>query len=136
MYQQLTIVGHLGQDPEMRYTPSGQAVTNFSVATGRKWTTNDGQAQEETTWFRVAAWGKLGEVCNEYLAKGRQVMVIGRLTQDKETNGPRVWQASDGSYRASFEVTAHEVKFLGSKGDNGSRREPAGEAIDDDQIPF
>ena len=70
MYQKIVIVGNLGRDPEMRYTPSGQAVTNFSVATTRKWSDGNGQTREETIWFRVATWGKLAEVCNQYLAKG------------------------------------------------------------------
>ena len=77
MYQKVIIVGHLGGDPEMRYTPSVKPVTNFSVATSRKWTGADGEQREDTTWFKVAAWGKLAEVCNQYLAKGRQVLVEG-----------------------------------------------------------
>ena len=129
-YQKLVIVGNLGSDPEMRHTQSGQAVTNFSVATNRKWTDNAGQTHEEVSWFRVAAWGKLAEVCSQYLAKGRQVLVEGRLTAD-ENGGPKVWQAQDGSYRASFEVTAFEVRFLGS---NGASRENT--ALTEDEVPF
>ena len=91
MYQKVTIVGNLGTDPEMRYTPSGQAVTNFSVATNRRWTNNEGQMQEETVWFRVSVWGKQAESCNQYLSKGRQVFVEGRLRAD-ENGGPRLWQ--------------------------------------------
>ncbi|HMQ51874.1 MAG TPA: single-stranded DNA-binding protein [Anaerolineae bacterium] len=144
MYQKIVIVGNLGRDPEMRYTPSGQAVTNFSVATTRKWSDGNGQTREETIWFRVATWGKLAEVCNQYLSKGRQVFVEGRLAADPQTGGPRVWQAQDGSSRASYEITALEVKFLGGRGDapasyeNGSSAsvidEPAG--ITEDEIPF
>jgi single-strand DNA-binding protein len=145
MYQKIVIVGNLGRDPEMRYTPSGQAVTNFSVATSRKWNDGNGQTREETTWFRVSVWGKLAEVCNQYLSKGRQVLVEGRLTVDPQTGGPRVWQAQDGSYRASYEISALEVKFLGGRGDstaayeNGSsasaiEHQPAG--ITEDEIPF
>ena len=119
MYQKVVIVGNLGGDPEMRYTPSGQAVTNFSVATSRKWTGSDGNQQDETVWFRVSTWGKLAEVCNQYLSKGRQVMVEGRLRADPETGGPRIWTAQDGSSRASYELTALEVKFLGTRGDSG-----------------
>lgn len=119
MYQKLTIIGHLGRDPEMRYTPSGQAVTNFSVATSRKWTSRDGQAQEETTWIRVSAWGKLAETCNQYLSKGRLVMCEGRLTVDRESGGPRIWTGQDGRPRASYEMTAETVQFLGGRGDSG-----------------
>lgn len=114
MYQKIIIVGNLGGDPEMRYTPSGQAVTNFSVATNRKWTGNDGQTHEETVWFRVAAWGKQAESCNQYLTKGSKVLCEGRMTTDRETGGPRVWQAQDGKWRASYEITADTVRFLGS----------------------
>ena len=142
MYQKLTIVGHLGRDPEMRYTPSGQAVTNFSVATSRRWTTNDGQQQEETVWFRVSVWGKLAETCNQYLAKGRLVLCEGRLTVDKETGGPRVWTDQSGKPRASYEMTAFEVKFLGGKGDtSGTADAPemadaGGPDLAEEEIPF
>jgi len=78
-YEHTIIVGHLGRDPEMRYTPSGTAVTNFSVAVSRKFTGKDGKAVEKTKWFRVTAWGKLAETCNQYLAKGRQVLVAGEI---------------------------------------------------------
>jgi single-strand DNA-binding protein len=147
MYQKLTIVGNLGRDPEMRYTPSGQAVTSFSVATSRKWTGNDGQPQEETVWFRVSAWGKLAETCNQYLSKGRQVLCEGRLTVDRESGGPRVWQAQDGKWRASYEMTAEVVRFLGggrTEGgslDNSNNQGSASSdfeesAITEDEIPF
>ena len=78
MYQNLTLVGRLGRDPEMRYTPDGTPVCTFSVAVNRRWKSQEGQQVEETTWFRVSAWRKLAELCNEYLSKGRLVMVIGR----------------------------------------------------------
>ena len=146
MYQKLTIVGNLGRDPEMRYTPSGQAVTNFNVATNRRWTGSDGQPQEETIWFRVSTWGKLAEVCNQYLSKGQKVLVEGRLTVDKESGGPRIWMDQNGKPRASYEVTALEVKFLGSRGDgdsssfNGSPASPSQDyddpGITEDEIPF
>jgi single-strand DNA-binding protein len=113
MYQKLTIVGNLGRDPEMRYTSDGTPVTNFSVATNRRWTNQDGSQGEETIWFRVSAWRRLAEVCNEYLEKGRQVLVEGRLQPDRETGGPRIWTDRDGQPRASYEVTALTVKFLG-----------------------
>lgn len=149
MYQKLVIVGNLGGDPELRYTPSGQAVTNFSVATNRKWTGSDGQLNEETTWFRVSVWGKQAEVCNQYLAKGRQVLVEGRMTVDKDSGGPRVWQAQDGSWRASYEVTAEVVRFMsgrsegagGGFSDNQAYAGPSGgnsggAAVTEDEIPF
>ncbi|MFO7741288.1 MAG: single-stranded DNA-binding protein [Anaerolineae bacterium] len=113
MYQRLTIVGNLGRDPEMRYTSDGTPVTNFSVATNRRWTNADGSQGEETVWFRVTVWRRMAEVCNEYLEKGRQVLVEGRLTPDPQTGGPRVWTDRNGNPRASFEVTAQTVKFLG-----------------------
>jgi single-strand DNA-binding protein len=117
MYQKITIVGNLGRDPEMRYTPQGTPVTNFSVATTYKWTSADGTPIEETTWFRVSAWGRMAEVCNEYLSKGRQVLVEGRLRPDPQTGGPRVWTRQDGTAGASFEVHANTVKFLGGRGE-------------------
>lgn len=144
MYQKLIIVGNLGRDPELRYTPSGQAVCNFSVATSRKWTDNQGTLQEETIWFRVSTWGKLAETCNQYLGKGRQVFCEGRLTVDRDTGGPRVWQAQDGTWRASYEMTAFEVKFLGSRGDSGSfdsggaesYNNNEGAGVPEEEIPF
>jgi single-strand DNA-binding protein len=80
MYQTIIIAGNVGRDPEMRYTPSGQAVTSFSVATNRQYTNNNGETVKETIWFRISAWGKTGETCNQYLKKGSKVLVEGRLT--------------------------------------------------------
>ena len=141
MFHTIIIVGNLGRDPEMRYTPSGQPVTNFSVASSRRYTSNDGQQVDETTWFRVAAWGKQAETCNEYLKKGSRVLVEGRLTPDPATGGPRIWNRQDGTPAASFEVTAQVVRFLTSRAetealpssDMGSGGTPEGE---DDDIPF
>lgn len=115
MYQQITLVGNLGNDPEMRFTPNGTAVTNISVATSNKYTKKDGEKVDETTWFRVSVWGKSAEAANTYLKKGSKVLVTGRMTVDKATGGPRVYE-SKGEHRASFEVTANEVKFLSSRG--------------------
>lgn len=123
MYQKVIIVGNLGRDPEMRYTSDGTAVTNFSVATNRKWTNADGSPGEETTWFRVTAWRRMAEVCNQYLQKGRQVLIEGQLKPDPATGGPRVWTGNDGIARAQYEVTALAVKFLGGRGEM-----PVGEA--------
>jgi single-strand DNA-binding protein len=119
MYHTLIIVGNVGKDPEMRYTPSGQAVTSFSVATNRQYTTGNGEQVKETIWFRVTTWGKQAEVCNQYVKKGMKVLVEGRLTPDKATGGPRVWTKNDGSAGASFEVTAGTVRFLSSRGEGG-----------------
>jgi single-strand DNA-binding protein len=115
MYQTIIIVGNVGRDPEMRYTPSGQAVTSFSVATNRQYTNNNAETVKETIWFRVSAWGKTGETCNQYLKKGSKVLVEGRLTADPATGGPRIWQSQDGTSRASFEVSAQTVRFLSSR---------------------
>lgn len=143
MYQKLTIVGNLGSDPEMRYTPSGQAVTNLSVATNRRWTDGNGQQHEETCWFRVSVWGKQAETCNQYLSKGRQVLIEGRLTPDRESGGPRIWTDQNGNPRASYEMTALEVRFLGGRGEGnnfepggGVREAPEVGGISEDEIPF
>ena len=137
MYHTITVVGNLGRDPEMRYSPDGKPVTNLSVATNRKWTNADGTPGEETVWFRISAWGKLAEVCNEYLSKGRQVLVEGHLRPDPETGGPRVWTRQDGTMGASFEVVARTVRFLGSRNngeDNGYNN--GDEPGEDTGIPF
>lgn len=141
MFQKVVIVGNLGTDPEMRYTPSGQAVTNFSVATNRRWSDSQGNQQEETVWFRVSVWGRMAEVCNQYLAKGRQVLVEGTLRPDPETGGPRIWTDQNGQPRASFELTGREVKFLGTRGegggDFGGESGPAdAPGLTEDEIPF
>ena len=135
MYQKIIIVGNLGRDPEMRYTPQGTPVTNFSVATNRKWTNADGTPGEETIWFRVSAWGRTAETCNQYLSKGRQVLVEGQLKPDPATGGPRVWTRQDGTAGASYEVRAFTVKFLGGRAE-GAAAAPEEEAIEEGEIPF
>lgn len=115
-YQKIIVAGNLGRDPEMRYTPSGQAVTNLSIATNRRWTGADGQPQEETIWFRVSAWGKRAEICNQYLSKGSGVIIEGRLSPDRRTGEPRIWTDQQGTPRASYEITAENVTFFGGKG--------------------
>jgi single-strand DNA-binding protein len=122
MYQRLVLVGNLGRDPEMRYTPNGTAVTSFSVATSRKYTTADGQQKEETAWFRISVFGKQAEACNQYLAKGRKVLVEGALVPD-ENGGPRIWTGQDGKAHASFEVRASTVRFLDPKRDSAAAPE-------------
>lgn len=141
MYQKMTVVGNLGQNPEMRYMPDGQAVTNLSLASNRRW--NDratGETREEVTWLRVSVWGKQAEAANEYLSKGRKVLVEGRLRPDPATGGPRLWTRQDGSVGASYEIVADRVIFLDSNGNgNGANGHGAGEAQyaqEEDEIPF
>ncbi len=144
MFQTIILAGNLGRDPEMRYTPSGQAVTSFSVATNRQYTNNNGETVKETMWFRVSVWGKMAEVCNQYLKKGSKVLVEGRLTADPATGGPRIWNAQDGTARASFEVNAQTVRFLSSRGEvegGGMGSAPVSDeglvpAGDEGDIPF
>ncbi len=141
MYHKVIIVGNLGRDPEMRYTPDGTPVTNFSVATNRRWNNPDGSQNEETVWFRVTAWRQLAELCNQYLSKGRQVLIEGRMNPDRETGAPRVWTGNDGQPRASFEVTALTVRFLGGRGEGEvdtsvSLQEPPPPEMGEDEIPF
>jgi len=117
MYQKIILIGNLGKDPEMRYTPNGQPVTNFSMATSEKWTGQDGQPQERTIWWRVTSWGKSGEAVNTYLKKGSKVYVEGRVQADPATGNPRIYTRQDGTPGASFEVTASVIKFLSSRTD-------------------
>ncbi|MCX6056334.1 MAG: single-stranded DNA-binding protein [Chloroflexi bacterium] len=137
MYQKLLIIGRLGKDPEMRFTPTGQAVTSFSVATDRQYNDQAGKPVKETIWFRVTAWAKLAETCNNFLAKGKMVMVEGRLTVDAKTGGPRIWTGQDGTPRASFEMVANTVKFLSSKSDGtGPGGEEDIESVPAEDVPF
>ena len=139
MYQKVTIVGNLGRDPEMRYTPDGTPVTNFSVATNRRWNRPDGSQAEETVWFRVTVWRRMAEVCNQYLQKGRMVLIEGRLQADPATGGPRVWTGNDGAPRASFELTADTVKFIGGRGEPPSSQGPDAPMEpppEEEEIPF
>src|SRR3972149_4212721 len=130
-YHKIVVVGNLGRDPEMRYTPAGQAVTNFSMASNRQYTNSNGEKIKETVWFRVPAWAKQAEPDKQYLKSGRQVLVEGRITPDKNTGGPRVWTRQDGSTAASYEITAERVVFLGraaggdGRGQNENRGAPA-----------
>lgn len=138
MFHTIILIGNLGRDPEMRYTPSGQPVTSFSVASNRSYTGASGEKVDETIWFRITAWGKQAETCNQYLRKGSKVLVEGRLVPDKN-GGPRIWTKQDGTSGASFEVTASTVRFLSGRGENGM-----GEPVQDgmsmgdggDDIPF
>ena len=121
MYQKTVVVGHLGGDPEMRHLPSGAPVANFSIATTRKWKSDDGP-QEKTTWFRVSVFGKQAESCNQYLAKGRLVLVEGEIDVSAYTS-------KGGEAKASLELRARMVKFLGSK-------EADKPHVDEEEIPF
>lgn len=129
----MTIIGNLGNDPEMRYTPSGRPVTSFRVATNWRYTTPDGERREETEWFNIVAWGKLAEQCNQFLTKGRLVYVEGRLRM-------RTWDGQDGQRRSRNEIIADRVKFLDRQG----AAPPADTKIDEgetgelepDDIPF
>ncbi len=116
MYQKVTIVGNLGQDPELRYLPDGTPVTNFSVATNRRW--GGENPGEETTWFRVTTWRRQAETCNQYLTKGQMVIVEGRLTPDRNTGRPKIWTTQDGNAGANYELSAARVVFLGSRNES------------------
>ena len=141
-FHTVVITGNLGKDPEMRYTPSGQAVTSFSVAVNESFTNSNGERVKRTIWFRVSAWGKQAEICNQYLKKGRMVLVEGRLTADPNTGGPRVWSGQDGQPRSSYEITAQTVRFLSQRGESeagaGSSTDAGDMAVApaEDDIPF
>lgn len=107
-YEDITVVGNLGKDPEMRYLPDGTPVTNFSMAVNRK----KKEEQEVTHWFRITVWGKLAEPCNEFLHKSSKVLVAGALLADEATGGLKVFTRSDGSSGSSFEINARLVLFL------------------------
>src|SRR5215470_9000323 len=114
-FNKITIVGYLGRDPELRYTPQGKAVCNMSIATTEKRKDTSGQTDEHTIWFRVTAWGRQAELAAEYLAKGKQVYVEGRLRREEYTD-------REGVQRTSLEVNASDIQFLGQRGEaaNGS----------------
>jgi single-strand DNA-binding protein len=131
------IIGNLGADPEMRYTANGAPVTTFNVATSRQYTTGEGERREETEWFSVVTWNRLAETCSQYLSKGRQVYVEGRLQT-------RSWEGQDGAKRYRTELIAETVKFLGRRDDHDSSHDapplPVGADadgdIDADDLPF
>jgi single-strand DNA-binding protein len=125
------IIGHLGRDPEMRYTPSGRPVTTFAVTTTRSWNTTDGERRTETEWFNVVTWGNLAEICKQYLTKGQQVYIEGRLQT-------RRWDDAEGTKHTSVEIVANEMMILGDRKDanhvQGS--EPIETEEIDDEYPF
>lgn len=120
MYQQLMLIGNLGNDPEMRYTPSGVPVASFNLAVSRNWTGQDGQRQEKTTWFRISVWNKQAEIVTQYLAKGHRVLVVGEVEE------ARVYTDREGNPRASLEVKAQSVRFLTPKGSDADHAAPHG----------
>jgi single-strand DNA-binding protein len=126
----------------MRYTPSGQAVTRFSVATSRQYTSNNGSPVKETIWWRISVWGKQAETCNQFLKKGSKVLIEGRMSPDLETGGPKTFTRKDGSTGASYDVMASTVRFLSSRSDGegggmgGEEVASAGGAGGEDEIPF
>jgi len=127
------IIGHLGRDPEMRYTPSGRPVTTFSVAVSRSWNSSDGERRSETEWFKIVAWGNLAEICKKYLTKGQQVYIEGRLQT-------RRWEDKENQQRTSVEVVANEMTMLGERRDKGLNNDIALENMppdmDEDEFPF
>ncbi len=134
------LIGRLGSDPEVRYTPSGVAVANFNIATSEEWKDKDsGEKKERTEWHRIVVWRRLGEICGEYLSKGRQVYVEGRLQT-------RDWEDRDGNKRYTTEIVATDVQFLGARDSSESARPQSTGSADfqggpaqgpaDDDIPF
>jgi len=123
----IMIIGRLGRDPEMRYTPSGRPVTSFTVATSRSWNTSEGERRVETEWFNVVAWGNLAEICKQHLSKGQQVYIEGRLQT-------RNWDDSEGNKHTSVEIVANEMIMLSERreAEASSEAEPA----EDDEFPF
>ena len=122
------LVGNLGRDPELRYTQSGQAVANFTLATNEKWKDKEGNNQERTEWHRIIVWGKSAENCAQYLQKGRSVYVEGRLQT-------RDWEDREGNKRTTTEIVAQTVQFLGGRGGAGSEGAPPPEGPGDPGPP-
>ena len=130
------LIGNLGADPEIRYTPSGAAVANFNMATKAQWTTKEGEKQDKTEWHRIVAWRRLGEICGEYLHKGSLVYIEGRLQT-------RSWEDRDGNKRYTTEIVAQGMQMLDRAGKSAQaasteERFPTEEPLDvpDDDIPF
>jgi single-strand DNA-binding protein len=139
-HNQLTITGRLGGDPESRFTPSGSQVCNFSVAVGNDYTNKNGDKESKTMWIKCVAWNKQAEVYKQYLHKGSRVLISGQLNTDEQGN-PRIWQGTDGTSHASFEMTVRELVFLDKANasggsDNTSKMDTAPVVADDDELPF
>ena len=129
------VIGHLGKDPEMRYTPSGRPVTTFTLAVSRSWNSSDGERHAETEWFNIVAWGNLAEICKQYLAKGQQAYVEGRLQT-------RRWDDKEGQKHTSVEIVANEMMMLGERRDANHGSDEQSTATDGelgagaDEFPF
>ncbi len=123
------IIGYLGRDPEMRYTPTGRPVTSFSVSTTRTWTSADGERREETEWFNVVAWGNLAEICKQHLSKGQQVYIEGRL----QTRG---WEDEEGKKHYRTELVANEMIMLGGRRSQDYDDYDRPPAPSDEEYPF
>lgn len=134
MLNKQIIIGNLGRDPEMRFTPSGQAVCNFSVASTKSWTSKDGERMKRTIWTRISTWGKTAENCSKYLAKGSLVYIEGEPVAD-ESGNPRTWSKNDGSVGVSFEVNANNIIFL-SKREKSDDVEQVTMTEDEGELPF
>ena len=111
------LIGNLTRDPELRYTPSGATVCEFALAMNRQWTSKQGEKREDVCFIDIVCWARTAEICAEYLKKGRQAFVEGRLTLDR-------WETPEGQKRSRIRVTAERVQFLGGRGEGGGRREP------------
>lgn len=122
------IIGHLGRDPEMRYTPSGKPVTTFTMAVSRSWNSGDGERHTETEWFNIVAWGNLAEICKQYLTKGQQVYVEGRLQT-------RRWDDKEGVKHSSVEIVANEMMMLGERRESGHASQEAISTGEDNEPP-
>ncbi len=122
------LIGRLGRDPEMRYTPSGRPVTSFSLATSRTWNTSDGERRTETEWFNIVAWGSLAEICKNFLTKGQQVYIEGRLQT-------RHWDDAEGNKHSAVEVVANEMIILGDRRELSNEGGESG-AQDEEEFPF
>lgn len=123
------LIGNLGQDPEMRYTPSGKPLTKFRMATNRSWTSEEGKRQTETEWFNIVSWGKLAEICNQYLSKGQKVYIEGRLHT-------RHWTDDDGNYRSATEVVAQEMIMLDGRDKDETFPTEEDDQSAEDEFPF
>jgi single-strand DNA-binding protein len=130
---QVQIIGHLGKDPELKFTPSGVSLCKFSVASNRTKKVEGGQPEKITTWWNITVWRAQAEACNQYLKKGSQVLVEGILGQN-EFGSPKVWTTGEGQPRASFEVDARSVKFLSGGPVSSPEEEDVG--ISEDEVPF
>lgn len=138
-YQKIIIVGNLGKEPEQRLTPTGQAVTSFSVAVNEQYKNANGETVKRTIWFRVSVWGNAADACKQYLNKGSLVLVDGQLTADPATGAPRLFQKQDKSWGAGFDLRAQTVRFLSKKEGGADEHAPVNseaQAAGEDSIPF